>query len=78
MKEIVGVRKYSFTDQKTGELVEGYTVHLQYEDPQVSGVCCENHSIKLEKLDGYVPQLGDRVRVGLNRYGKADFIVLVN
>lgn len=77
MKEIVGLRRYSFTDQRTGEAVEGYVVHLQYKDDKTEGICCECHSISVFKLDGYIPQIGDCVRIGMNRYGKVDFIVKV-
>lgn len=77
MKEIVGLRRYQFADQRTGEAVEGYVVHLQYTDVNTEGVCCENHSISTRKLDGYVPQIGDRVRVGMNAFKRAEFIVKV-
>lgn len=77
MKEIVGLRRYSFTDEKTGELVSGYTIYLQWEEDKTEGVCCEAVSLKDEKLAGYVPAIGDKVRVGMNRYGRADFIVKV-
>lgn len=77
MKEIVGIREYSFEDRRTGEKIEGYMVHLQYQDEETVGVCCEQYSISKDKLDGYVPQIGDFVKVGLNRYGKADFMIKV-
>lgn len=77
MKEIVGLRYYSFPDGKTGELIEGYSVHLQWQQDDVQGVCCENHNIRVSKLNGYVPKIGDMVMVGLNKYGKADFMVKV-
>ena len=77
MKEIVGIRGYAFEDRRTGELIEGYTVHLQYQQDDTQGVCCEQHSISRAKLEGYEPKIGDFVRVGLNKYGKADFMVKV-
>lgn len=77
MKEIVGIRGYAFEDRRTGELIEGYTVHLQYQQGDTQGVCCEQHSISRAKLEGYEPKIGDLVRVGLNKYGKADFMVKV-
>lgn len=75
MKEIVGIRPYSFADQKTGELVEGCNLFLQWKDDNTEGVCCEAVSLSRRKLDGYVPRLGDLVKVGFNRYNKADFII---
>lgn len=77
MKEIVGIRGYAFEDRRTGELIEGYTVHLQYQQDDTQGVCCEQYSISREKLQGYEPKIGDLVCVGLNKYGKADFMVKV-
>ena len=77
MKEVVGVRYYSFPDDKTGELVEGCRVHLQWQEDDTKGICCEQHNLSRKKLEGYEPQIGDLVRVGLNRYGRADFIVKV-
>lgn len=77
MKEVVGVRYYSFVDQKTGELVEGCKVHLQWTDDDTQGTCCENHSLSRKKLDGYEPKIGDLVKVGLNKYDRAEFIVKV-
>lgn len=77
MKEVVGIRPYSFSDSKTGELIEGYTLFLQWTEDKVNGICCEQCSAKADRLDGYVPQLGDKVRVGYNRFGKVDFVVPV-
>ena len=76
-KEIVGLRRYSFKDKQTGERVEGYTVYLQWYEDQTEGVCCESVSLKDNKLDGFIPTLGAEVRVGMNKYGKVDFLVPV-
>lgn len=77
LKEIVGFRPYEFTDQKTGKLISGYSVFLQWPDDGVQGLACEVVSLKKEKLDGYVPKLGDQVRIGYNKYQKCDFILKV-
>lgn len=77
MKTIVGIREYAFEDRRTGELIEGYMVHLQFQQDDTQGVCCEQYSISRAKLDGYVPQIGDVVKIGLNKYGKADFMIKV-
>lgn len=74
-KEIVGIRPYNFKDRETGDLVEGYSIYLQWVEDGVAGVRCEAVSISMKKLDGYDPALGDEVRVGYNKYGKADFII---
>ena len=75
LKEIVGIRPYNFKDRETGDLVEGYSIYLQWVADGVAGVQCEAVSISMSKLDGYDPALGDVVRVGYNKYGKADFII---
>lgn len=75
LKEIVGLRPYEFTDQKTGEVVSGYGVFLQWQEENVNGMACEAVSLKTEKLEGYVPKIGDLVRVGYNKYQKCDFII---
>lgn len=77
MKEIVGMRPYSFADKETGELIEGYTLFLQWTEDKVNGICCEQCSVKKDRLDGYVPALGDVIRVGYNQYKKVDFVVPV-
>lgn len=77
MKTIVGIRKYAFQDQRTGEYIEGYTLHLQWEEDDTEGICCEKVSIQLKRLGGYVPVVGDQVRIGCNKYGKPEFIVKV-
>ena len=77
MKTIVGLRHYGFQDQRTGEYIEGYTLHLQWSDDDTEGVCCEKISIQMKKLEGYEPKLGDVVRIGNNQYGKPDFVVKV-
>lgn len=76
-KEIVGLRKYSFTDKETQKDVTGFTLHLQWYEEGTEGVCCESASISVSKLQGYVPSLGQEVLVGYNKYKKPDFIVPV-
>ena len=77
MKQIVGIRAYAFEDRRSGELIEGYMVHLQFQQDDTEGVCCEQYSISRAKLDGYEPKIGDIVKIGLNKYGKADFMIKV-
>ena len=77
IKEIVGVKPNAFPDQKTGELIEGVRVHLQWIEDDTIGVCCENGAVSSRKLGEYVPQVGDKVVVGKNRYDKIDSLVKV-
>lgn len=75
LKNVVGIRPYKFTDQKTKEEVEGCNVFLQWKEEEVQGTACESLSVSKKKLEGYEPKVGDKVRVGYNKYGKCDFIV---
>ena len=75
VKEIVGIRPYSFVDERTKGTVEGYTLYLQWEEEDVAGYCCEKASVAMNKLDGYAPELGGRVHIGYNKYGKVDFVI---
>ena len=73
-KEIVGKRSYSF-EGKDGNEVVGCNLYLQWEDDEVEGFATESVSVSDKKLDGYVPEVGDHVRVGYNKYGKCDFVI---
>lgn len=75
MKEIIGVRVNVYTSKKTGELVKGYNLYLSWIDSNVEGMACEAIFIREERLDGYVPTLGDKVKVGYDRWQNADFLV---
>jgi len=77
VKEIVGVRLYSFPDRQTGELIEGACVHLQWVQDDTEGFCCFSGNIGSKKLNGYVPQIGDKVVVGMNKYDKLETLVKV-
>lgn len=77
VREIVGVRLYSFPDSRTGELIEGANVHLQWEQEDTEGVCCYSGNVSSKILQGYVPQVGDKVVIGKNKYDKIDTIVKV-
>lgn len=77
IKEIVGVRLYSFPDSKTGELIEGANVHLQWRQDDTEGICCESGNVSSKILLSYVPEIGDKVVIGKNKYGKIDTIVKV-
>ena len=71
------MRPYEFEDQKTKEVISGYSLYLQWEEEGTAGICCESASVSLKKLEGYDPALGDDVRIGYNKYGKVDFIIPV-
>ncbi len=69
--EVVGYRRVKFTDDKTKNVVDGYTLFLQRtpEDDKVIGLECCKQFISSQYVS-YVPQLGDNIRLIYNRYGK--------
>lgn len=69
--EVVGFRRVNFTDEKTKKVVDGYTLFLQRdpEDGKTHGVECSKQFISAQSVF-YQPQLGDRIRLLYNRYGK--------
>lgn len=69
--DVVGFRRVEFTDKKTKNNVDGYTLFLQRtpQDDKVFGLECCKQFISCQYVS-YVPQLGDRIRLLYNRYGK--------
>lgn len=64
--EIVGIRKYSFSNQQTGQLVAGSTIYCTFEDPDQSdlnGMGTIDFNVSAAKLGTYLPQVGDRLFV---------------
>ncbi|MCQ5129830.1 hypothetical protein NE562_09175 [Butyricicoccus faecihominis] len=62
----------SFTDQKTGELVEGMRIFYAYADPHVDGMASAKFFIKkgsqVRLPDGLKPN--DSLNLEFNQYGK--------
>lgn len=69
--DVVGFRRVKFTDEKTKNVVDGYTLYLQRtpEDDKIVGVECCKQFISSQYVD-YEPVLGDRIKLIYNRYGK--------
>ena len=78
MMKIIGyqVKKYSFTDDKTGALIEGEGVNLYVTSTRdnVVGEFCERIFVGQSKLGSYVPKVGDRIDIFYNRFGKVDLV----
>lgn len=66
--EVVGKKAGTFTDRKTGEVVEFGRLYVNYPDTTVEGLACEAVSIKPDMLKGI--SVGDSVRFDRNQYGK--------
>lgn len=69
--EVVGFRRVEFTDDKTKNKVDGYTLFLQRapEDDKIVGIECCKQFISCQYVN-YVPHVGDTIRLIYNRYGK--------
>lgn len=76
MFEVVGFARSEFQAQDNGQKICGYMIYVQYEYPKTTGYRCERIYLNDGKCD-YVPQLGDRINVAYNRYGKVDAIYRV-
>lgn len=64
--EIVGIRKYAFTNQQNGQLVAGTTIYCTFEDPDMqdlNGLGTIDFNVSNAKLGTYLPSLGDRLFV---------------
>lgn len=70
--EVVGYRRVNFTDDKTKNVVDGYTLFLQRTpdaESKITGLECCKQFISAQYVS-YVPQVGDTIRLIYNRYGK--------
>lgn len=67
--EVVGFREVDIEDEKGH--VQGYSLYLTSEpkNDNVVGFVCEKVFIR-SRYVSYRPQLGDRIRLIYNRYGK--------
>lgn len=76
MFEVVGFARSSFQSKDNNQTITGYNIYVQYEDSKVTGYKCERIYLNDGKCD-YVPQIGDKINVAYNRYGKVDAIYRV-
>lgn len=64
--EIVGLRNYSFNDEKTNRTIEGTKFFCIYEDEyddELDGYKTISFSIPKRKLNTYLPHIGDKLLV---------------
>lgn len=70
--EVAGFRRVKFTDEKSKNEVDGYTLFLQRTpdaESKITGIECCKQFISSQYVS-YIPQLGDNIRLIYNRYGK--------
>lgn len=73
--QVVGKKSGTFTDKKTGEVVEFGKLYVTYPDSTVEGLSCEAVSLKPEMIKGL--SVGDNVRLNRNQYGRVIEVELV-
>lgn len=79
---VIGLRKGSFTDKKTGELVSYGRIYVTYpfESPDgklpdgCMGQKAEELKVPVDALEGV--QVGDIIEPVYNRYGRVDSVVV--
>lgn len=67
-------KKYNFED---GHSSEGFNLFLEEKREGVSGMACERVYVSNEKIGGYIPVIGDEIRINYNRWGKPQEVILV-
>ena len=73
MYEVVGFKRTQFQARDNGQTISGWTIHVQFEDPNVTGYAGDRFFLSDGKCD-YKPVVGDRINVYYNKYGKIDSI----
>lgn len=76
--ELVGYRRVSFKDEKTGKQVSGYTLFMERvpTDENIEGMECAKQFISSEYVK-YSPNVGDTIQINYNRYGKIGSIEVI-
>lgn len=67
--EVIGVRRSEGTSKKTGKPYSGYIVFYTYTQQGVQGVASDNTFIADQILNGYIPKVGDQIRLIYDRNG---------
>lgn len=73
MYEVVGFARSEFKPKDKQETICGWNIYVQCEDDKVTGYKCDRFYLGDGKCD-YQPQVGDRINVYYNRYGKVDSV----
>lgn len=75
MYEIVGFKKVDYVSKKTGRQVSGFTLFVETERRDVTGLACEEVYVSVERISA-VPQLGDLCEVYYNRFGSVESVII--
>lgn len=79
MFQIIGIRRkeYTFDD---GRKVTGYELHMTEKINSVEGYAVEKQFISDNRLEGYMPKVGDEIEAEWSRYkkGKIERVFLLS
>lgn len=77
MSEIIGFEQVNYTQKSSGEFVMAYRIFLTSDLPSGTGKRCEEVFMRVDRLGGYVPVLGDMVFVQRDARGFVQSLVKV-
>lgn len=72
--KVVG-RRYTEFDTRDGNHIKGYSVFLQYSDPNIEGVGTDRVFVSDEKFRASPFKVGANVDLVYNKYGKVQAII---
>lgn len=77
MAHLIGfqAKKITFKD---GNTAEGTYLYITEERNGVTGFCCDRVFVSVSKIQGYVPVIGDEIRILYNRFGGCDGVELIS
>ena len=70
--QVVGMRSVSFKDEKDGRQIDGVSLYLLLDHPQVEGKMADKVFVSSQRLSDlpYMPKVGEEVWVDYDRRGK--------
>lgn len=80
---LLGVRPVEFTNEKTGEIVEGITLYISYPDSDVYGVVADKKFISNEaaerlelSVEALIKAIGSDIDIMINPRGRLSGITI--
>lgn len=77
MSKLVGFQGKTFTFDD-GKGVEGFYLFTEEQRTGVTGTATDRVFVSKTKLNGYVPVLGDEIKINFNRWGKPQDIEVLS
>lgn len=74
---VVGKKILNFTT-KEGNVIDGCTYYITYEEKNVIGVTTDKVFVSTAKLDGTLINVGDVIDIFYNKFGKVDKVEVVD